>query len=764
MGLFDSGGFSFSDPTSMALLGAIAGLGQASAPSRLPVTNGMVLGGLAGGLTQGNTQALQNQKAQNEIAGQNLALGNNADTIRMQALAYGMQPPSMGDIRNGKWEGLLANLPHGTTLTSLFNNFPGAQQPSAPMTPTAAPTMPNPSMTAEAPNTQANSFVRMSDGTKVYNGQVVGRNGELLGPYTGGGTPVTDLAALQHVQNAILDIESGGNPNVKDSSAGAIGPMQIMPSTGKQYGATVDQLRDPNTNLEVGGRIVTDLYGRYNGDPEATAVAYNAGPGTADKWLASGRNNAILPKETQNYLTALHQRLDIPAGGAGTQLAQAFPNAGSTPMAAQSAGGVPNMGSILFSARVKQALGFQLTPVEQSLAAASMAPAGSMQQQLLVAQAYKNAGINPFIGGERRGSPVFRYDPATNNYRLTVQNPQLPEGAIEGPNGQIMMAPGALGAIGAVANVQSGGKASGELPYRFHNVGQGETALLGTNPYYTAPKYETVVDSQGNAHPVYVAPPQPGQAGPAVASGAGNLTPGGALGGGGSAASPQGPLTTKLGPMTEETLKGVGETNAKTRQANIDAATAAQQQQATLTRLIQDAPNFYTGPFAQHIQDAKAILRLFPGGDAYANSVASYEDFTKNAGTLTRQAVHDTSPRAAVQEFKLIGAALPNPEMSPIGLRRVLGEYQGLNDYRIAKAQAQAAWEQQHGVGNVTGFETDWQGKVSPYAFIAIRMQPDDLQAMLTQVARTKAGQDELTHLNQQMQFIKNSGLEKFIQ
>jgi hypothetical protein len=233
----------------------------------------------------------------------------------------------------------------------------------------------------------------------------------------------------------------------------------------------------------------------------------------------------------------------------------------------------------------------------------------------------------------------------------------------------------------------------------------------------------------------------------------------------GTPAGPQSQMPTELGPSVKGALEERAKAEQKDRQATIDAGGAAQLQQATLQSMKADVPNFYTGPFADHLQEAKSILRLFPGGDTLADSVKGYEDFTKNAGALTRQAVHDTSPRAAVQEFKLIGGALPNPEMSPAGLNQVLNEYMGLNDYRIAKTQAQQAWEQQQGgPGRVTGFETDWQSKVSPHAFIMMRMDPVARQKLFAQVGGTKEGQAELQHLAQQMQFIQQSGLEKFIQ
>jgi hypothetical protein len=158
------------------------------------------------------------------------------------------------------------------------------------------------------------------------------------------------------------------------------------------------------------------------------------------------------------------------------------------------------------------------------------------------------------------------------------------------------------------------------------------------------------------------------------------------------------------------------------------------------------------------LQDLARYWRIIdPSSD---RQVASYEDFVKNAGALTRTAVREVSSRAAVQEFNLIGNSLPNPEMSPIGLRRVQNEMIGLTDYRLAKAQAQQQWEQAHGgPGNVTGFETYFQRAASPYAFIVAKMAPDDRREMFAKLQGSADGQRELSRLGQQLTYLKQSGL-----
>jgi hypothetical protein len=271
---------------------------------------------------------------------------------------------------------------------------------------------------------------------------------------------------------------------------------------------------------------------------------------------------------------------------------------------------------------------------------------------------------------------------------------------------------------------------------------------LPTGRFTGAPTPTTIVNPDGSVSPAYQ-----------------QVTPNGPV------ITPIPNVISKQSPralaLAESSGQAQGSEEQKTRQANIDAGAAAQTQQATLRVMQNDAQNFYTGPFADHVQQAKELIRLLPGGDAVTDQVASFESFNKNMGQLTRQAVRDTSPRAAVQEFKLISAALPNPETSPAGLQRVLNEFQGLNDYKIAKSQAQQMWEQRQGSsgqGDVTGFETNWQGNVSPYAFIVARMNPSDRQMLFNQVGATTTGKAELSHLQQQIQYIQQSGLARFLQ
>lgn len=89
------------------------------------------------------------------------------------------------------------------------------------------------------------------------------------------------------------------------SPKGAIGRYQIMPGTARQYGFDPTRLHEPEYNQMVATRVIADLYKRFDGDTEAVAIAYNAGPGRASKFLNAGRDRSVLPLETQKYLAHL---------------------------------------------------------------------------------------------------------------------------------------------------------------------------------------------------------------------------------------------------------------------------------------------------------------------------------------------------------------------------------------------------------------------------------------------------------------------------
>lgn len=93
---------------------------------------------------------------------------------------------------------------------------------------------------------------------------------------------------------AIVEAESRFSPHAV-SPKGAMGLMQLLPSTGGLYGTP--DLFDPSTNLDVGTRYLSWLLREFHGDLERVLAAYNAGPATV------ARYNGVPPfRETRQYV------------------------------------------------------------------------------------------------------------------------------------------------------------------------------------------------------------------------------------------------------------------------------------------------------------------------------------------------------------------------------------------------------------------------------------------------------------------------------
>lgn len=101
---------------------------------------------------------------------------------------------------------------------------------------------------------------------------------------------------------AVVETESRFAPRAV-SSCGAVGLMQLLPSTAEDYG--VKDLRDPYSNVDAGSRYLRTLLDRFRGRPDLALAAYNTGAEVV------ARYGCVPPyRETQDFVRRVLTRYD----------------------------------------------------------------------------------------------------------------------------------------------------------------------------------------------------------------------------------------------------------------------------------------------------------------------------------------------------------------------------------------------------------------------------------------------------------------------
>ena len=197
---------------------------------------------------------------------------------------------------------------------------------------------------------------------------------------------------------AQIQQESAWKTDAK-SSANAKGIAQFIPSTAKAYGVDVT---DPVSSIRGAANYMADLKKRFNGDESLARMAYNAGPGTVQKYLAGKRS---LPAETVNY----NKAIDKHAVGLAKEMGATAP-APSAP-AGPTMPPVDQMGN----------------PTGQQAAAKPAQPgAGSMDtgQALQLAMAEINQGLPPgaLTGGVEQAQQPAQQPAGNMDWLAKLQN------------------------------------------------------------------------------------------------------------------------------------------------------------------------------------------------------------------------------------------------------------------------------------------------------------------------------------------------------
>ena len=140
----------------------------------------------------------------------------------------------------------------------------------------------------------------------------LGRKHEAMSLDRDGAEALVKEAAERHridpaLIRAVIQTESGWNAAAV-SRKGAVGLMQLVPSTAQRYG--VKDLFSPKQNVDAGVRYLKALLERYNGNLDLALAAYNAGEGAVDR--ARGIPSF---RETRNYVQRVQGFYFAPGSG-----------------------------------------------------------------------------------------------------------------------------------------------------------------------------------------------------------------------------------------------------------------------------------------------------------------------------------------------------------------------------------------------------------------------------------------------------------------
>jgi soluble lytic murein transglycosylase len=145
--------------------------------------------------------------------------------------------------------------------------------------------------------------------------------------------PVIDLGSTGSIERALalaLTKQESGFNAAAVSSSGALGLMQLLPSTAREVAGKMsvpflqDKLTsDPKYNVALGSAYLAQMLQRFGGNYEIALAAYNAGPNRVARWLdtmgdpRAGKIDMVdwiemIPlRETRNYVQRIMEGVGV---------------------------------------------------------------------------------------------------------------------------------------------------------------------------------------------------------------------------------------------------------------------------------------------------------------------------------------------------------------------------------------------------------------------------------------------------------------------
>lgn len=673
----------------------------------------------------------------------------------------------------------------------------------------------------EASNKQALDWLQHPENAGAYMQQMMGGyggGGFGAGPFTSPGSaapvmpgqgPIRPMGGAPggggapSIFNVKDRLEYNGDPNaigVTGDGGQAGGPSQVhqgaLDDYNKANGTNYkfnDLVQTKGLSKQVGDWYLNSNLQRYGGDPIKGLAAYNAGPDTVDKAFGpNGGGFSALPPATQQYVMRGQHMM---AGGDGQITSQ------SAIGMAQSLKGQADQ------LEFQQSMAKNINAMMQKRGLMGPpVPPGDPALMRQMAMEWLKSGISlqtqPAIAGlsrEQENQSDLRYKPQIAGSSELFKRQADIQTAFP------LKQQEAWGeATGKISQDREGNAVTGVMtPQGFGWVPLGRGSRVGPvigpdgNYYYGDVGGRGIGDPRNIGVPIipgaaagggaFQSPMDLGGAG----AGGGRPAQAGALPGEasrnamGMALGEPPPQMEKYGPTQQEYLTKMGGHIAEDR-AEIDEAASASVNSNYLFDLLRSTgAGFQMGKFADISANASnwvlSAANLFgvgthqkPGnedGNAWqkamedmSHGLSDYTTFQKSAGILLREAVHETSSRAALQEYRLIGETLPTPQTPEEGFHQMADEWQGLNDYRIAKQAFANRYR-----GDLKSMTTDMTSALSPTSFFLNRawQSPEGkatVQRMFSKMSEAPEGRLQVSRMLKQYTYAKDNGFFDFVQ
>lgn len=185
------------------------------------------------------------------------------------------------------------------------------------------------------------------------------------------------------------------------------------------------------------------------------------------------------------------------------------------------------------------------------------------------------------------------------------------------------------------------------------------------------------------------------------------------------------------GPLTNTARAALGSAYGQKQIPEFEAEVAsAPQTKALIEQMRTSSDQFQTGPNADFWKKTGELLSEYgvKGFDPGNTATSASEAFTKIIPTLLRQQASLLNMNDTDTGRQIAAAAIPSKDLTPEGIKKVLGILEGNVDAIAAQGEVWANEKKINGEGNYGNFRMEFPKKIPPTIFQSQYMTPKEVQ------------------------------------